>query len=162
MSEVDPGTNGDMHYHDRPARKGTGRWPVDPAHRGRSIVTIAVVSASVGAFGLLSLMLGGVLRHFLGVPIEALFVLAIAVIVAGIWVGAWLSGRLTGGNRRRYIASGIGGCVGLVVAIALAYAGTKVLGGILELAAILSPGAIAAIAAIASDPTRRERPAVEP
>jgi hypothetical protein len=89
-----------------------------------------------------------------------LFVLAAAV--AGVWVGAWLSVRLTGGDAARYKATGIGGTVGLAVAIGLGYASTKFLPAVLPLVAILSPGAIAAVAANASDPDRRERPAVEP
>jgi hypothetical protein len=135
---------------------------VDPARRGRSIVTLAVVSASTGAFLLLGASIAGGLRHWAGIPIEVLFVLVLAAAVAGVWVGAWLSVRLVGGDAARYKATGIGGTVGLAVAIGLGYASTKFLPGILPLLAILSPGAIAAIAANASDSTRPERPAVEP
>jgi hypothetical protein len=160
LSEVDPGTNGDLRHHK--AGKGTGRPPVDPARRGRSIVTLAVVSAGTGAFLLLGGSIAGGLRHWTGIPLEVLFVFVLAAAVAGVWVGAWLSVRLTGGDAARYKATGIGGTVGLGVAIGLGYASTKFLPGVLPLLAILSPGAIAAIAANASDPTRRERPAVEP
>jgi hypothetical protein len=160
LAEVDPGTNGDLRHHE--AGKGTERPPMDPARRGRSIVTLAVVSAATGAFLLLGGSIAGGLRHLLGVAYEILFVLVLAAAVAGVWVGAWLSVRLTGGDAARYKATGIGGTVGLAVAIGLGYASTKFLPGVLPLLAILSPGAIAAIAANASDPTRRERPAVEP
>jgi hypothetical protein len=135
---------------------------VDPARRGRSIVTVAVVSASTGAFLLLGGTVAGALRHWARIPFEVLFVLVLAAAVAGVWVGAWLSVRLAGGDAARYKATGIGGTVGLAVAIGLGYASTKFLPGVLPLVAILSPGAIAAIAANASDPTRPERPAVEP
>jgi hypothetical protein len=97
-----------------------------------------------------------------GIPLEVLFVFVLAAAVAGVWVGAWLSVRLAGGDAARYKATGIGGTVGLAVAIGLGYASTMFLPGVLPLLAILSPGAIAAIAANASDPNRRERPAVEP
>jgi hypothetical protein len=160
LSEVDPGTNGDLRHHK--AGKGTGRPPVDPARRGRSIVTLAVVSAATGAFLLLGGSIAGGLRHWTGIPLEVLFVVVLAAAVAGVWVGAWLSVHLAGGDAARYKATGIGGTVGLGVAIGLGYASTKFLPGVLPLVAILSPGAIAAIAANASDPTRRERPAVEP
>lgn len=160
MSEVDPGTNGDLRHHK--AGNGTGRPPVDPARRGRSIVTLAIVSASTGAFLLLGGSIAGGLRHWTGIPLEVLFVVVLAAAVAGVWVGAWLSVRLAGGDAARYKATGIGGTVGLAVAIGLGYASTKFLPGVLPLLAILSPGAIAAIAANASDPSRRERPAVEP
>jgi hypothetical protein len=160
LSEVDPGTNGDLRHHK--AGKGTGRPPVDPARRGRSIVTLAVVSAATGAFLLLGGSIAGGLRHWTGIPLEVLFVFVLAAAVAGVWVGAWLSVRLAGGDAARYKATGIGGTVGLGVAIGLGYASTKFLPGVLPLVAILSPGAVAAIAANASDPTRRERPAVEP
>jgi hypothetical protein len=162
LSEVDPGTNGDMRHHRGRAGRGSGRPPVDPARRGRSIVTVAVVSASTGAFLLLGGTVAGALRHWARIPFEVLFVLVLAAAVAGVWVGAWLSVRLAGGDAARYKATGIGGTVGLAVAIGLGYASTKFLPGVLPLAAILSPGAIAAIAANASDPTRPERPAVEP
>jgi hypothetical protein len=135
---------------------------MDPARRGRSIVTLAVVSASTGAFLLLGGSIAGALRHWAGIPLEILFVVVLAAAVAGVWVGAWLSLRLAGGDAARYKATGIGGTVGLAVAIGLGYASTKLLPGILPLLAILSPGAIAAIAANASDSTRPERPAVEP
>lgn len=157
MSRVDPASNGDLRHNGRPP-KGAGRRPprpVDPARRGRWVVTVAVISAAVGAFLLLGASLAGVIRHFTGIPIEVLFVFVLGVTVGGVWVGAWVSGRLTGGNRKRYIATGIGGCVGLVVAIGLGYASTKALGGILDLVAILSPGAVAAIAGNA---TEREGP----
>jgi hypothetical protein len=160
LSEVDPGTNGDLRHHK--AGNGTGRPPVDPARRGRSIVTLAIVSASTGAFLLLGGSIAGGLRHWTGIPLEVLFVVVLAAAVAGVWVGAWLSVRLAGGDAARYKATGIGGTVGLAVAIGLGYASTKFLPGVLPLLAILSPGAIAAIAANASDPSRRERPAVEP
>jgi hypothetical protein len=162
LSEIDPGTNGDMRHHRGRADKGTGRPPVDPARRGRSIVTLAIVSASTGAFLLLGGSIAGGLRHWTGIPLEVLFVLVLAAAVAGVWTGAWLSVRLAGGDAARYKATGIGGTVGLAVAIGLGYASTRFLPGILPLVAILSPGGIAAIAANASDPTRRERPAVEP
>jgi len=122
-------------------------------------VTVAVVSAAMGAFLLLGASLAGLLRHVAGIPVEVLFVFVLAVTVAGIWVGAWLSGRLTGGDRRRYLASGVGGCTGLVVAVGLAYASTKMLGGVLDLLAILAPGVLAALAANAAD---RESPAAKP
>src|SRR5207302_285840 len=96
-----------------------------------------------------------------GIPFEVLFVVVLAAAVAGVWVGAWLSVRLGGGDAARYRATGIGGTVGLVVAIGLAYVSTKFLPGILPLLAILSPGGIATIAANASDPSRR-RPATGP
>ncbi|HEX9314006.1 MAG TPA: hypothetical protein VGA71_01170 [Actinomycetota bacterium] len=140
---------------------GAGR-PVDPARRGRSIVTLAVVSGSTGAFLLLGGSFAGGLRHWAGVPLEVLFVLVLAAAVAGVWVGAWLSVRLTGGDAARFRATGIGGTVGLVVAIALGYLSTKFLPGILPLLAILSPGASATIAGNASDPSRRPRRAAEP
>jgi hypothetical protein len=162
LAEVDPGTNGDMRHHSGRGGEGTGRPPVDPARRGRSSVTLAVVSASTGAFLLLGGSVAGGLRHWAGIPIEVLFVLVLAAAVAGVWVGAWLSVRLVGGDATRYKATGIGGTVGLAVAIGLGYASTKFLPALLPLLAILSPGAIAAIAANAADPTRRERPAVEP
>jgi len=139
---------------------GAGR-PADPA-RGRSIVTLAVVSASTGAFLLLGGSIAGGLRHWAGVPLEVLFVLVLAAAVAGVWVGAWLSVRLVGGDAARFKATGIGGTVGLVVAIGLGYLSTKRLPGILPLLAILSPGAIATFAANASDLSRRQRPAGEP
>ena len=134
---------------------------MDPARRGRSIVTLAVVSGSTGAFLLLGGSFAGGLRHWAGVPLEVLFVLVLAAAVAGVWVGAWLSVRLAGGDAARYRATGIGGTVGLVVAIGLGYVSTKFLPGILPLLAILSPGGIATIAANASDPSRR-RPATGP
>jgi len=162
LSEVDPGTNGDMRYHSGRGGEGTGRPPVDPARRGRSIVTLAVVSASTGAFLLLGGSVAGALRHWAGIPLEVLFVLVLAAAVAGVWVGAWLSVRLAGGDAARFKATGIGGTVGLVVAIGLGYVSTKFLPGLLPLLAILSPGAIATIAANASDPSRRQRPAAEP
>jgi hypothetical protein len=143
----------------RPVRKGTERPPVDPARRGGWIVTLAVVSASTGAFLLLGGSIAGALRHFVGAPYEILFVLVLAAAVAGVWVGAWLSGRLTAGDAVRYKATGIGGTVGLAVAIGLGYASTKILPGVLPLIAILSPGAVAALAANASG---RQRPAAEP
>jgi hypothetical protein len=145
-----------MRHPDTPAGR---RPPADPARRGQWIVTIAVVSASMGAFLLLGGSIAGALRHFLGLPIEILFVLVLAAGVAGVWAGAWLAGRLTGGNRRRYLASGIGGSAGLLVAVGLAYASTKVLGGILDLLAILSPGTLAALAANAVE---RDPPTTEP
>ena len=154
MSEVDPGTNGDMRHHSGRGGEGTGRPPVDPARRGRSIVTLSVVSASTGAFLLLGGSIAGGLRHWAGVPLEMLFVLVLAAAVAGVWVGAWLSVRLAGGDGARYKASGVGGTIGLAVAIGLGYASTKLLPGILPLIAILSPGAIAALAANASDRLR--------
>jgi hypothetical protein len=125
-------------------------------------VTLAVVSASTGAFLLFGGSVAGGLRHWAGIPLEFLFVFVLAAAVAGVWAGAWLSVRLVGGDAARYKATGIGGTVGLAVAIGLGYASTKFLPGILPLLAILSPGAIAAIAANASDPTRRGRPAPEP
>ena len=164
MSEVDPGSNGDMRHRRSPARKartGSGQ-PLDPARRGRWIVTLAVVSAATGAFLLLGGSIAGALRHWAGIPFEVLFVLVLAAAVAGVWVGAWLSVRLAGGDAARFKATGIGGTVGLVVAIGLGYLSTKFLPGILPLLAILSPGAIATIAANASDPSRRQRPAAEP
>ena len=169
MSEVDPVTNGDLRHHRGPARRGAGRGagrgarpPVDPARRGRSIVTLAVVSASTGAFLLLGGSIAGGLRSWAGVPIEVLFVLVLGAAVAGVWVGAWLAVRLAGGDAARFKATGIGGTVGLVVAIALGYLSTKFLPGILPLLAILSPGALATIAANASDASRRQQPAAEP
>ena len=154
MPEVNPGSNGDLRHPRTPSHKGTGRPPVDPARRGRSIVTVAVVSASTGAFLLLGGSIAGGLRHWAGIPLEILFLLVLAAAVAGVWVGAWLSVRLTGGDASRYRAAGIGGTVGLAVAIGLGYASTKLLPGILPLIAILSPGAIAAIAANVSDRRR--------
>jgi hypothetical protein len=127
---------------------------MDPARRGRSIVTLAVVSASTGAFLLLGGSIAGALRHWAGIPLEILFVVVLAAAVAGVWVGAWLSLRLAGGDAARYKATGIGGSIGLAVAIGLGYASTKLLPGILPLLAILSPGAIAAIAANLSDRMR--------
>jgi hypothetical protein len=156
LSEVNPASNGDMRHQGNPDHKGTGRPPMDPARRGRSIVTLAVVSASTGAFLLLGGSIAGGLRHWAGIPLEILFVLVLAAAVAGVWVGAWLSVRLAGGDAARYKATGIGGTVGLAVAIGLGYASTKTLPGILPLIAILSPGAIAAIAANASDPSRNQ------
>src|SRR5205807_2037064 len=53
LSEVDPGTNGDLRRHRSPARRGARRGagpPLDPARRGHSSVTLAVVSAPAGAF----------------------------------------------------------------------------------------------------------------
>ena len=67
-------------------------------------------------------------------------------------------GRLTGGDAACYKATGIGGTVGLAVAIGLGYASTKLLPGVLPLLAILSPGGVAAIAARGS---QRGRPAAE-
>jgi len=164
LSEVDPGSNGDMRHRRSLARKqaraGSG-LPPDPARRGRWIVTLGVVSASTGAFLLLGGSVAGALRHWAGIPLEVLFVLVLAAAVAGVWVGAWLSVRLAGGDAARYRATGIGGTVGLVVAIGLGYVSTKFLPGILPLLAILSPGGIATIAANASDPSRR-RPATGP
>src|SRR6202007_2427820 len=105
LSDVDPVTNGDLRHHGSAARRGTGkgagggaRTPVDPARRGRSIVTLAVVSASTGAFLLLGGSIAGGLRYWAGVPFEVLFVLVLAAAVAGVWVGAWLSVRLAGGD----------------------------------------------------------------
>jgi hypothetical protein len=135
--------------------------PVDPARRGRSIVTLAVVSASTGAFLLLGGSIAGGLRYWAGVPFEVLFVLVLAAAVVGVWVGAWLSVRLAGGDAARFKATGIGGTVGLVVAIGLGYVSTKFLPGFLPLLAILSPGTLATIAANASDPSRRQRPVAE-
>jgi hypothetical protein len=151
-----------MRYHGGRAGEGTGRPPVDPARRGRSIVTLAVVSASTGAFLLLGGSVAGGLRRWAGIPLEVLFVFVLAAAVAGVWAGAWLSVRLVGGDAARYKATGIGGTLGLAVAIGLGYASTKFLPGILPLVAILSPGAVAAVAANASDPTRREPPPVDP
>lgn len=164
MSEVDPGTNGDLRHHHSPARRGAGMGagpPVNPARRGRSIVTLAVVSASTGAFLLLGGSIAGGLRYWAGVPFEILFVLVLAAAVVGVWVGAWLSVRLAGGDAARFKATGIGGTVGLVVAIGLGYVSTKFLPGFLPLLAILSPGTLATIAANASDPSRRQRPVAE-
>lgn len=162
MPDVDPAGNGDLRYHRGRGRKpggggasGRERPPIDPARRGRWIVTVAVVSAATGAFLLLGFAIAGGLRHAIGIPIGVLFVFVVACAVGGVWAGAWLSGRLTGGNRRKYVATGIGGCVGLVVAIALGYASLKVLPDILPLAAILSPGGVAAVAANAAE--REER-----
>jgi hypothetical protein len=98
--------------------------------------------------------MAGALRHWAGIPLEILFVVVLAAAVAGVWVGAWLSLRLAGGDAARYKATGIGGSIGLAVAIGLGYASTKLLPGILPLLAILSPGAIAAIAANLSDRMR--------
>lgn len=148
-----------MRHDDKPAGKGTGRPPADPARRGRWIVTVAIVSAATGGFLLLGGSVAGGLRHYVGVPLEVLFVLVLATAVAGVWVGAWLSCRLTAGDAARYKATGIGGTVGLAVAIGLGYASTKILPGILPLLAILSPGFLAAIGAGASE---RSRPAAEP
>lgn len=159
MSEIDPTSNGDLRHPERAASRRAGRPPIDPARRGVWVVTVAVVSASTGAFLLVGGSLAGALRHFAGVPIEALFVLVLAAAVTGVWVGAWLACRLTAGDAVRYKATGIGGSVGLLVAIGLGYASTKLLPGILPLLAILSPGGIAAIAAHAS---QRGRPAAEP
>jgi len=63
MSEVDPGSNGDLRHPGSPVHKGPGRPPADPARRGRSIVTLAVVSASTGAFLLLGGSIAGGLRY---------------------------------------------------------------------------------------------------
>jgi len=161
LPDIDPAGNGDMRYHRGGGRRpggsrpgGRARPPIDPARRGRWIVTVAVVSAATGAFLLLGFAIAGGLRH-VGIPIEVLFVFVVGCAVGGVWTGAWLSGRLTGGNRRKYIATGIGGCVGLVVAVALGYASLKLLPDILPLAAILSPGGVAAVAANAAE--REER-----
>ena len=165
MSEVDPGANGDMRHRSSPARKEarTGSGPsVDPARRGRWIVTLSVVSASTGAFLLLGGTIAGALRHWAGIPFNVAFVLVFAAAVSGVWVGAWLSVRLVGGDASRYRATGIGGTVGLVVAIGLGYLSTKFLPEILPLLVILSPGGIAALAASASDASRRQRPAAGP
>jgi len=170
LPDVDPAHNGDMRHHRaagrKPGRAGPGgrqrpasRTPIDPARRGRWIVTVAVVSASTGAFLMLGFALAGTLRHYVGVPIGVLFVFVVGCAVGGVWTGAWLRGRLTGGTRRTYIATGIGGCVGLVVAIALGYVSLKLLPDILPLAAILSPGGVAAVAANAAE--REERPPPE-
>ena len=171
MPDVDPAHNGDMRFHGaagrEPGRSGRGgrarpptRAPIDPARRGRWVVTVAVVSATTGAFLLLGFAIAGTLRHYAGIPVGVLFVFVVGCAVGGVWTGAWLCGRLTGGNRRRYVATGIGGCVGLVVAIALGYASLKLLPDILPLAAILSPGGVAAVAANAAE--REERPPPEP
>jgi hypothetical protein len=161
-SEVNPASNGDLRHDRGQVRKGPGQPPTDPARRGRSMVTLAVVSASTGAFLLLGASIAAGLRHWAGIPLEVLFVFVLAVAVGGVWAGAWLSVRLTGGDAVRFKATGIGGTVGLAVAIGLGYASTEFLPAILPLLAILSPGALATIAANASDPSRRERPEAEP
>ena len=140
MPDVDPASNGQLrHRRARPTGRGSGGDP-DPARRGRDVVTLAVVSASTGAFLLLSSSIAGLLRHLLHVPISALFVLVVLGAFAGAWVGAWLAGRLTGGDRQRFVAAGVGGSVGLVAATGTAFASTQFLPAILPLVAILCPG----------------------
>ena len=165
MPEVNPGSNGDLRHRGTPARRGPRKGPeppVDPARRGRSLVTLAVVSASTGAFLLLGGTIAGGLRHWAGIPLEVLFVFVLAAAVAGVWAGAWLSVHLVGGDAARFKATGIGGTVGLAVAIGLGYVSTKFLPAILPLLAILSPGAIATIAANTSESSRQRRLAAEP
>src|SRR5258708_3436502 len=101
LAEADPGTNGHLCRHRSAGGRGAGRGagrPVDPAGRGGSIVTLAVVSASTGAFLLLGGSIAGGLRYWASVPFEVLFVLVLGAAVAGVWVGAWLSVRLARGD----------------------------------------------------------------
>jgi len=164
LPDVDPGSNGDLRHTRRVRPVPAGRAArahgghVDPARRGRAVVTLAVVSASTGAFLLLWSSIAGLLRHLAGVPVPALFVLVVLGAFAGVWVGAWLACRLTGGDRRRFIASGIGGSVGLVAAVGAAFASTRILPAVLPLLAILCPGAGAVLGARAGERERRTAP----
>ena len=160
MPDVDPGSNGDLRR-TRPGRPAPPGPParahgdVDPARRGRWVVTLAVVSATTGAFLLLWSSVAGLLRHLAGVPVTALFVLVVLGAFAGVWVGAWLAGRLTGGDRQRFVASGIGGSVGLVAAVGAAFLSTRILPAVLPFLAILCPGAGAVLGARAAERERR-------
>ncbi|GAC1374537.1 MAG: hypothetical protein NVSMB32_17650 [Actinomycetota bacterium] len=112
------------------------------------MVTIALVSAAMGAGLLVGFLIGGLVHDLFGAPVELVLVVAAAGSVAGVWLGSWLAIRLTGGNRRRFVACGVGGTLGLVAAVGVAYAAAKTLAGILPIIAILAPGIGAAVGAV--------------
>jgi hypothetical protein len=125
------------------------------------VVTVALVSAGAGAGLLLGFVLATGLRSTSSGISDAFLSIPLALgAIGGVWAGAWMAGRTTGGNRRRFVGSGIGGVGGLVVALLIAVAipvmNVPVLGVILPLAVILCPGFGAALGARVAE---RGRPA---
>lgn len=116
------------------------------------MVTVALVTAGLGAFLLFGFALATLYQHAshgISDTVEGIFLGTSAV--AGVVAGSWLAGRLTRGNRRRFLGSCIGGIVGLPVAVALPEAHIAVLGALLPIVAVLLPGALAAVGRQAAD-----------
>jgi hypothetical protein len=145
---VDPASNGNLGFRrNRPSGPSAGR----PADRGRWIIMIAVVSAMTGACLLLGGFLGLIADRALHAPALVVVLLIAVGALVGVWLGARFAIRLTGGDHRRFVASGLGGSVGLVGAVAVAYTASNVLPALLPFVAILCPGFGAAIGALVSE-----------
>lgn len=115
-----------------------------PSRRSRAIVTIAIVSAVYGGGFALGGLLAGLALNNKGVPSIVGFLIAAAGAIAGIWVGARIANRLTGGTRRRFLAMGVGGMPGFVASIGLGYAASQGV-AVLALVALFCPGIAAAL-----------------
>lgn len=139
-----PSSNGDLRR--RPSGRSPARAQVPTRRNDRWwVVTVALVSAGAGAGLLLGFVLATGLRSISSGTSDAVLSIPLALgAIAGVWAGAWMAGRTTGGDRRRFAASGIGGVAGLVVALLVAVAipvmNVPVLGVLLPLVVILCPG----------------------
>lgn len=109
------------------------------------IATVLLVTAGVGAGFSLGLTVAATVDHSSSrlSPID--FVIIVLGAVAGIWGGAYLAGRLTRGNKQRFLGAGFGGMLGLILGGSLFAVHTNFLGFLQAILVILLPGVSAVI-----------------
>lgn len=109
------------------------------------IATVLLVTAGVGAGFSIGLSAAAAIDRSSSKLSPVDFVIVVLGAVAGIWAAAYLAGRLTRGNRRRFLGAGAGGMAGLLVAGGLFVVHTAFLGFLQALLVLLLPGVCAAI-----------------